>query len=314
MSLNRAEGSRDLEERGNVAAPIVVEVVQSASSASPDPALSEALIDSCSAAAGPGGCVLDAQRPLEARARVVVTFSSADAGARVEVLAPIAGGEQRSREVAFRGGDPRLERFRAAGLIVAGLVSGAPQSEPPERLSTPAPRAPGPSETPRRVGVRLQAQSGWNAARPWGGAAIGAEFDVVGPAFLALSGSYDQTWTRDPMGIAGQRTAIGAGGGIAAPLIADRLELRVRLALELQELRASIVQPSTRREDEGSRTATGFETSIDLVMPIAAGLSGFCGGRFDWWGGTTTVRVQAVPAETIGAWMASIAVGLSVRF
>jgi hypothetical protein len=164
------------------------------------------------------------------------------------------------------------------------------------------------------VVLRLGGQSGWNAARPWAGAAIGVDVDLSGPAFLALSGSYDQTWTRDPMGISGRRTAIGAGAGIAAPLIADRLEMRVRLAFEPQNLRASIVQPSTGREDEGSRTAMGFETGIDLLMPIAPGFDGFCGGRFAWWGGTTTVRVQDTPAETIGAWMASIAVGVSVRF
>jgi hypothetical protein len=302
------------EQRGNVAAPIVVELVQSVPSASPDPDLSKALIDACSAAAGPGGCVLDAHGAIEARARVVVTFSGADARVRVEVLAPIAGGEARSREVPFRDDDPRLERFRAAGLIVAGLVSGVPESEPPERLATPAPPAPEPSETRHRVVLRLGGQSGWNAARPWAGAAIGVDVDLSGPAFLALSGSYDQTWTRDPMGISGRRTAIGAGAGIAAPLIADRLEMRVRLAFEPQNLRASIVQPSTGREDEGSRTAMGFETGIDLLMPIAPGFDGFCGGRFAWWGGTTTVRVQDTPAETIGAWMASIAVGVSVRF
>jgi hypothetical protein len=111
MPLNHAWGSRDIGVAGNVAAPIVVELVQRAPSASPDPDLSQALIDSCSAAAGPGGCVLDAHGPVEARARVVVTFSGADARVRVEVLAPVAGGEGRSREVPFRDDDPRLERF-----------------------------------------------------------------------------------------------------------------------------------------------------------------------------------------------------------
>jgi hypothetical protein len=302
------------EQRGNVAAPIVVELVQSAPSVAPDPDLSQALVDSCSAAAGPGGCVLDAHDPIEARARVVVTFSGGDARVRVEVLAPMVGGEARSREVPFRDDDPRLERFRAAGLIVAGLVSGVPESEPPERTATPVPTAPEPGEPRRRVVLHLGGQSGWNDGRPWAGAAVGADFDVLGPAFLALSGSYDQTWTRDPMGISGRRTAIGAGGGIAAPLVADRLEMRVRLAFELQNLRASIVQPATGREDEGSRTATGLATGIDLLMPIAPGFDVFCGGRFAWWGGTTTVRVQGTPAETIGAWMASIALGVSVRF
>jgi hypothetical protein len=300
-----------------VAAPIVVELAWSASNASADPDLSKALIDSCSAAAGPGGCVLDDPEPIESRARVVVTFAAAYAWVRVEVLAPIAGIEGRSRQITFRDDDPRLERFRAAGLIAAGLVSDVANGDAAEAPPAPPPseREPTTPEEPRgRVALHLGAQSGWNDSRPWAGAAFGADFNVAGPAILVLAGSYDQTWMRDSRGISGQRAAIGAGGGIVAPLIADRLELRVRMALDLQQVRASIVQPSTGREDQGHRTATGVETGVDLILPIATGLDAFCGGRFDWWGGTTMVHVEGAPAETLGAWMASFAAGLVVRF
>ena len=61
-----------------MAAPIVVELASSASSAAGDPDLSRALIDACSAAAGAGGCVLDTHDPAEPRARVIVPFSGGD--------------------------------------------------------------------------------------------------------------------------------------------------------------------------------------------------------------------------------------------
>jgi hypothetical protein len=296
-----------------VPAPIVVELAPSPSSTAADPDLSRALIDACSAAAGPGGCVLEGQEPPESRARVLVSFAGAEVGVRVEVLAPIAVGAGRSRAVVFRDDDPRIERFKAAGLIVAGLVTdltaGAPAAVAPPPPSSARP----PGEPSRRVLVRLEGQSGWNGSRPWAGASLGADLGVVGPAFLALSGSYDQTWTRDPRGIAAQRAAFGVGGGVAAWLVPERLELRVRVALELQELRASIEQPMTLREDNAGRTSSGIGVGVDLVLPITPGLDGFCGGGVDWWGGETTIRVGGSPDETLGAWLVSIVVGLNVR-
>jgi hypothetical protein len=298
-----------------MAAPIVVELASTAPSAV-DPELTRALIDACSVAAGPGGCVLEADPGLEPRARVLVTFGAAGERVRVELEGSSAGA-RRSREVSFRDDDPRLERFRATGLVVAGLVADVSAPEPPAEApvassSVIEPMVP---ELPsRRVLVRLEGQSGWNGARPWGGAALGADLSLAGQVFLALSGAYDQTWTRDSRGITAQRAAFGLGGGVATPLIGDRLELRVRVALELEELRASIVQPGTLREDDAGRTLAGFEAGVDLVAPITGSLDAFCGGRADWWGGSTAVRVAGAPDEVIGAWMVTIAAGLNVRF
>jgi hypothetical protein len=295
-----------------VAAPIVVDLAPTGSAAL-DPGLSGALIDACSAAAGPGGCVLEPHEPLESRARVLVSFAAREARVRVELLAPIAGHGGRSREVSFRDDDPPLERFRATGLIVAGLVSDL-ASGPSEADEAPRPSpAGGPREPPRPVVLRLGGHAGWNGARPWAGASLGADFAVAAPLFLALSGSYDQTWARDARGIAGQRTALGVGAGVAAPLAGDRLEVRLRVALELQALRASILQPSTQREDEGSRTLTGMEMGADVIVPIASGLEAYCSGGAGWWGGRTTVVVQGSPDEVIGAWMVGVALGLDVR-
>jgi hypothetical protein len=294
-----------------VAAPIVVDIAPP--SAAQDADLAAAMLDACAAAAGPGGCVLDAHDGIESRAHVVVSFTGGEARVRVEVQ-PIAEEPVRAREVTFREDDPRLERYRATGLVVAGLVSdvatGTPAAEPP-----PPPSPPIEVEPPaRRVLLYLAGQTGWNQARPWGGAQLGADVTVVAPVFLALSASYAQTWERDGRGIVGQRSAAGIGAGVAAPLVRDRLELRLRVALQLQELRASIEQPSTHREDAAGRGSTGIEGGVDLAFPITSGLAAFAGGRLDWWGGQTTVRVQGAPDETIGAWMVSVALGLNVRF
>jgi hypothetical protein len=298
-----------------MAAPIVVEL---AASEPVDPDLSRALVDACGAAAGAGGCVIEGDEPIEPRARVVVSFSVADAAVRVEVLTPIADGAPRSREVSFRDDDPRIERFRAAGLIAAGLVSdlatGAQAASPSPTPTASVPVEPpgGGIEPPSVVAVRLGAQTGWNGARPWGGAELGADFAVTGPAFVALTGSYDQTWARDPDGITAQRAALGIGVGVATAL-GDRLEMRVRVGLDLQELRASIRQPSTLLEDSAGRTLRGIDAGVDLVLPLTRSLGLFGGGRVDWSGGETTVRVQGSSAETVGAWMLSVALGLNVR-
>jgi hypothetical protein len=297
-----------------VAAPIVVDVAPTTGPAG-DPGLAGALIDSCSAAAGPGGCVLDEHTPVESRARVLVTFDAAQARVRVEVLAPVASDVGRAREVSFRNDDPALERFRATGLIVAGLVSDLTTREPVAE----APRQP-PSVVPpivsrepsRPVLLHLGGEVGWNGARPWTGVSLGADVALTTPVFLVLAGSYDQTWARDARGIAAQRSALAVGAGLAAPLAGDRLEVRLRVTLELQALRASILQPATLREDDGSRTLTGTELGADLILPIAAGIDAFCGGGVGWWGGRTTVLVQSSPDEVIGAWMVAVALGLDV--
>ena len=160
--------------------------------------------------------------------------------------------------------------------------------------------------------VRLGGQTGWNGARPWAGAELGADLAVRGPTFVALSGSYDQTWARDSSGIAAERTALGLGAGVAAS-VADVLEVRVRVELDLQELRASIRQPSTLREDSAGRTLRGIETGVDLVLPITHSVGVFGAGRVDWLGGETTVRVQGSPTEIVDAWMLSITLGVNVR-
>jgi hypothetical protein len=190
-------------------APIALELV---ANPPPDGDLARALVGACSGAAGPGGCVLaDSTGDVVPRARIVVTFSPDGARVRVEVLATgtdagaatgTSGGEASkaevgvaaSREVAFREGDPRIERFRAAGLVAAGLAAdlsnpgpeaGAVGGEPAGQEGAMPVARPG-------VVVRLGGSIGGNGGRPWAGAELGGDFGVVGPWFVGLSGAYGQ--------------------------------------------------------------------------------------------------------------------------
>ena len=309
-------------------APIALELV---ANPPPDGDLSRALVDACSGAAGPGGCVLaDSTGGIAPRARIVVTFSPDGARVRVEVLATgmDAGtavgaatgttgteggvGVAASREVVFHEGDPRIERFRAAGLMAAGLAADLSGSGPEAVAAGGEPvRQEGAVPATGAV-VRLGGSIGGNGGRPWAGAELGGDFGVAGPWFVGLSGVYGQTWARDIHGIAEQRAAFGIGAGAAARLADGRVEVRVRAAVDLQEVRASVVQPATGSEDAGGRTLAGAEAGLDLLVHTGAGLGVFAGARVGFWGDDTTVRVAGQPVETIQAWAYGLTLGLNV--
>jgi len=297
-------------------APIAIELV---ADPVPDAQASRALLDACSDAAGPGGCVFGApgDRSTPARARVVVVFLEGDVRLRVELVAPPSGAGV-SRQAAFRPEDPVRERFRAAGLIAAGLVAGSELtgdrliSETTDRAAEP--EMPGPF-APRRASAVVMASggAGFTAERSWGFIQLGADLAVAGPLTLALSGGYAHTWTRDSDGIAEQRATFGIGPGVAQPL-GQRLELRARVGAQVQQLRADVVQPVTGREDEGGRTLVGVGAEADLAFLIAPGVAVFAGDRLDFWGGSTTVNVAGAPKEAIGSWFDAVTLGMDLRF
>jgi hypothetical protein len=305
-----------------MAAPIVLEVV---ANPPPDADLVRAVVDGCVAAATPRGCVLaaegaDGESGAEAT-RVIVSFGAGGARVHIEVLAPVAGAGAGAgavaRDVSFRAEDPLVERYRAAGLVAAGLASDLAAVAPVASTAEASLADPATATLPERSRLeallRLGGRIGWNDGRPWVGAELGTDFAVAGPAFVALSGSYAETWTRDAAGVGEQRAAIGAGAGVAASLIRHRLELRVRVEIDLEQVRASVVQPSTGRQDAGSRTLVGAESGAELVMPFGTTFGAFAGGRLAWWGSDTTVRVQGMPTDTIRAWSESIVAGFDVR-
>ena len=295
-------------------APIAIELI-----ADPAPGAAEVrtLLDACSNAAGAGGCVLGTPPDVTPQATAVVTFAAGLSVVRVEILTPDTAAPRASREVAFRPADPAGERFRAAGLIAAGLVAGTDTrgAEPAPFEAPPVAVVPAP---PAAVAlVHLGAGAAYGSDRLWWQGAVGGDFTVAGPLFLTIGGVYARAPSRDDEGVLAQRTALAGGLGVAIPLVRDRLELRARAAIELVVLHADVVEavapPVTSREGAGDRTLVGAAAEIELVFPVAEGFGVFVRDRFDDWGGDTTLRVDGRPIEVLGAWLDGVTAGLNVR-
>lgn len=150
--------------------------------------------------------------------------------------------------------------------------------------------------------------------RPWWGARLSADFPVGGAWFFVTGGaSYEQTWQANPGGVSGQRAALSGGAGLSTPILADRFELRARLELAVQDLRASVVLP-TGQSDAHSRPLVGAAGGGEASWLVGGGVALVAGAEVLYLGGTTTVLVHDKPADTLPAWMYSVSLGLSFRF
>jgi hypothetical protein len=325
-------------------APIAVELV--ASLPASDEA-AQALLAACSAAAGPGGCVLTGAEPApEARARAVVEFAEGYARVRVETsLPPAAGahgpGRSATREAMFRQQDPLVERFRAAGLIVAGLVSDLTPNRPrtPE-LSPPAAPPPSPSPSPPppsieiapspatsseplpapprtrdwAVALSLAGYGGVSSVRPRLGAALTADAAFrPSRVFLTTSASYEQAVTRDSTGISDARGRVGAGLGGYVPIAGPALSLLGRAIIEVEDLRVSVDQPRTGRYDAASRVLPGFALEGEVVWSFG-GVAAFVDVRLAWADAQVDVSVAGQPTTVVSPWAAGAGLGLAVEF
>lgn len=296
---------------------IVVDLVASAPA---DESLAQSLVTSCSAAAGPGGCVLGAAQEARAdvRAHVVVSFSAGYAAVHVEAVAPLLAGEaSRARDITFREADPPIERFRAAGLVVAQLISESPPraddaAVPPEtpELAPPAPTTPARHDAP--IGSLAWTLSP-TTVRPRVGVSLGADIPVGPPVFLTMSALYQQSWHRDATGISERRVALCVGAGLAARLVPGALDFRARVELEVEDLLASIQQPTTGQQDAGGRVVAGAGAGAELIWPMSERIGLFVGGRVAWLGSETVLRVHEQAASTIPAAEGSLALGLNAR-
>lgn len=328
-----------------MAAPIVIELVASPQASAE---LADTLVSSCTDAAGAGGCTLGSELGAQrARARVIVTLDGNIARFRVEAVEGSIGG---ARELAFRDEDPLPERFRAAGLVVASLVvdlerpPGSPNvgqpgpavsALPQQAPSAPAPPPPAPPPrgvdpgeavqvtqvtppssgllTSDRVALSASGLLAWTDERPW----WGAELDASAPltpsrAFVVCSALYEQTVSASSAGISEQRAAFGLGAGLGTALVPRRLELRARLELALQSVRASIVQPGTGLTDSGGRFLVGLGSRVGLAFPLGTAAALVVAGNLAWLGDATTVDVRGKPAATIPPWMYGISLGIEV--
>jgi hypothetical protein len=327
-----------------VVAPICIELV---ADPPPEPDLVHTLVDSCSGAAGGAGCVLDPNSRAPADARVRVTFEAGYARARVEAAS--TDRTPHAKDVVFREQDPAVERFRATGLVVAGLVSGlrGQRHAAASALETRAEEPPTADEAPVADGR----PDGSNALPPsapavvpsaersptperrdrgpvWSAAAllnvtttepsIGLRFAVDVPigntlGFLTLSVSHEQTLRSDANGVAEQQQGLGLGGGLALPLMA-RLTLRLPLEFEIEHLRAFVVQPNTGRQDAGSRVMVALDLGADVVGSFGDRFGVFVGAFGTWRSEATDIRVAGRVVTTIAPLQLSAATGLNVRF
>jgi hypothetical protein len=316
-------------------AAITVELV--ASPPASDEA-AQALIASCSGAT-PAGCTFaDASRAADDRARVVVEF--ADGYARVRVRATLAPsaftqGAPRSatREAQFRAEDPLVERFRATGLIAAGLVSDLT----PERARPPEPPAPPPLPAwppaivqPAAVALAAPAVSSvaqdWIAAlsfagfvgissvRPRLGFALAADTALRPLAvFLTTSASYEQAIGRDTVGISDARGRLGAGLGASAPVGGSGLSLVGRARVEVEDLQVSVSQPQTGRYDAATRILPGLAGEAEVAWSVTPGVAVFADVRGAWVDAQIDVAVGGKPEAVISPWSAGVGLGLAVE-
>ncbi len=281
-----------------------------------DESLARSLVASCSAAAGAGGCALGAEQDaqVDVRSRVLVSFSAGYASVHVETTTPLpGGGTPREREVVFRDADPPIERFRAAGLVVADLISGTPPQRDEARTAISAPVPTPPNHRDAAVWSLAWTLSP-TTIRPRLGVWLGADVPVPDSrAFVAVSGLYQQSWHRDATGISERRAALCVGAGFAVPIISGSLDFRGRFELELEDLMASIQQPMTGQQDAGGRLLAGVGAGGNVIWPMNDRMGLFVGGRLAWLGSDTTVTVHDKVASAIPAVESSVALGLNAR-
>lgn len=207
---------------------MVVEI----SPASPDAALTEALIASCSYALGDGRCVLetDIREPTETRAVVRIVWKDA-ATVHVEVG---AAGELKerpiTRELRFEIGDPPVERFRAVGFVIGALAGEVPlaRDEPGASPAGEATKEPLPGRS------RSEDRSAPERGAPR--AFVGDEREAERPSTLPQTSARHQVWldagARAGPGLADGRWRYGAG--LRASLLFDRWFLTSGLGYSAQ--------------------------------------------------------------------------------
>lgn len=273
--------------------PIAVDVV-----AQPPPSdlQTQALTASCSEAARPVHCTLaGAEAQTEGVLHAIVTFVDGYARVRVEALVPVTQPDGRSatriavREAVFRDSDPVLERFRAAGLIVAGFVADLAPRTPPVRVLPPPRPSVAPSDAAPVIASTasdhdpVEPSSGSMAIvpaatteqppsapqphgppvalsiaaiamsptdRPRIGASLDGDFSLgASPIFISTHASYAQTVRSDALGLSTLAGTLGVGVGVLVRIPSSPIWVRARARVEVEAMRVAIDQPGTNQRD-----------------------------------------------------------------
>jgi hypothetical protein len=319
------------------ALPVVVQVV-----ATPAPSEDQlhALLESCSGAVGAGRCAPPEADTGEVRARIVVRFAEDLARVHVEIAPASRDAGAGARDADFRASDPALDRYRTAGLLAADLVldrEREPRQEPgpspsPSLSLNPLPPADSPPadaeaaapalpsvEAPRSPPLLAAHVAGTAVVaatreQSWWTAVLSADLGPWrSPFFATTSVLYGETWTPNAAGISAQRFAAAAGAGARVP-ISGPVSLRASAEVQLNDLRASVVQPGTGRTDTRGRWLAGAGADVAFVIRVGGPVDIEAGARAAWLGDSTLIRVQGQPAATISSWTAGISMGVGVRF
>lgn len=296
--------------------PAVVIEIAAPDAASP---LAATLAQACTGASAEGPCVLSSSGADGAapRAIAIVTWSAGDRrSVRIELGRKLpAGPRWISRELSFKPEDAEIERWRATGLVIATLASGAESEEPaapPPRPAAeparPAPRADraarppaplhAPREAPSPVAIWLDAGAGAGPALDDGtwrvGPAARATVAFARVPVLALASFRYSVRPTDERGVAIRWTSISLGaGGHVAPVAVLRLDARLELVAE--SIDAAVTDPATGAEDSGGRWVAGGRAGIDAAWMPLPSLGVTAGVDATLVRSGTVVRVERAP-------------------
>ncbi len=260
--------------------------------------LVDQLVMGCSSVVSPGRCAIRADD--DAPAEVTVTWETAT---RVVVVARASQPAESERVLEFRASDPELDRWRAAGLVVAALSLG---QDAPVRREVPAAS---PVRVPRGwVDAGGLVGSGLDGgASRIGGWARGA-LVLTAPTFIAGGVDYAVA-SAGPGRIEPSWAAIRLGLGASLDLPAG-LTLRPRVDGVLVRQSAAL----ENGDSTGGRWIDGLGVVVGAAFPRGAPVAVVLEGSATFLAGGTAVRIDSTKESSFPAHDLSFAVGFEVPF
>lgn len=313
--------------------PAVVIEIAASDAASP---LAATLAQACTAASSEGPCVLarsDADGAAVPRAIAIVAWSTGDRrSVRIQLGRKLPDGPRWvERELSFKPEDAEVERWRATGLVIATLASGAEADEdappepkpapdepaparssdrparPPPRPPAPAPRAPGP------VAVWLDAAAAAGPALDDGtwraGPSARASLALSRLPVLALASFRYLVRPTDERGVSLRWTSLSIGtGGHVAPVATLRVDARLELVAE--SIDARVTEAATGAEDSGGRWVAGGRAGLDAAWMALPSLGVTAGVDATLVRGGTVVRLREAPVARAAPLTVAPSIGL----
>jgi hypothetical protein len=321
--------------------PDVAIEISAADAASPHVAT---LIEACTKALARGRCALATASEAgdASQATAIVGWEGTDHG-RVRIQVGVhRDGQPRwiSRELTFRAQDAEVERWRAAGLVVATLAGAAREGEVSEetpaadardaqRRATQEPPPPAPRDhiLSRRGRLEPAAPQSRSTIVIDAAVASGPALDDgtwrVGPSgrlgyalarlpFAAWVGARWGARPRDDSGVSATWTGLTVGVGPWISLASDRVVFAGRVELLGELVSASVVEPETEAVDEGERWMPGARAGIDGAWSFARPLAVVAGVDVSFLRHATVLEVRRQPVARASVVALTTVIGLRV--